>query len=58
MRRADQERLVAQERPLADAKRKRAGHGDNSKRERFRAMKARERSAEMHDAIARLLPGE
>jgi hypothetical protein len=59
MRRADQERQVAaHERRLADAERPRAGHGDNREREHFRAMKAHERSAELHDAIAGLLPAE
>ena len=58
-RRADEERQVAeQERRLADVERARAGHGDGSEREHFRAMKAHERSAELHDAIAGLLPAE
>jgi len=55
MRRADQERRIAeQERRLADAERQHAGHRDNREREHFRAMKADERSAELHDAIAAL----
>jgi len=53
--RADRERQVAkQERRLADAERGRVGRRDKNEREQFRAMRTRERSAELHDAIAAL----
>jgi len=59
MRRADRERFVAeQERRLADAEPECAGHRDKNEREHFRAMRAHERSAEWHDAIARLRPDD
>jgi len=55
MRGADEEQQVSEhERHVADAQRQHKARRDNGERERFRAVRAHERSAELYDAITRL----
>ena len=57
MGRADQERVIAeQERQLAQVERDLVEVRDRNELKHFRAMHTHERSAEIHDAIADLIP--
>ncbi len=59
MGRVDRERALAEsQRRMAQVAQARAEHHDKDEHVHFRAMKMHERSAEIHDAIAALLPRE
>jgi hypothetical protein len=59
MGRGDQERALAEsQRRMAQVAQARVEHRDKDAHKYFRAMKMHERSAEIHDAIASLLPGD
>jgi 5,10-methylenetetrahydrofolate reductase len=57
MGRVDREHALAEnQRQMAQVEQAQAEHHDKNEHVHFRAMKKHERSAEIHDAIAALLP--